>query len=349
MRSTTAILLLLVATLVGCQKNGVEPVPDSYWETADPAALGMQADSLSRAIELARDMPNFYALLVARHNKLATEAYFRGKRATSLYHLRSVTKNFVSALAGMAIEQGLVDSLNASIKSDFPAIISGEKEAITVGHLLNMASGLTWDEDTEVIPLIQHQIPDPVTAILSRPLEAPPGIAYNYNSVSTHIVAEIISQRAIMPFEQYADEQLLTPLGITSYAWERDPEGRVWGGFGLQLTARDVAKLGQLYLDGGQWQGAQLVPADWVDMSFVAQIDVPTSPTDYSLQWRVSESTGTTIMFGLGFGGQVLMVIPEKDMVIVALQEHFVSFDQSGTQWQNFASRIFGPIFRSVE
>ncbi|MDX1406949.1 MAG: serine hydrolase domain-containing protein, partial [Saprospiraceae bacterium] len=165
----------------------------------------------------------------------------------------------------------------------------------------------------------------------------------------SHIVADLISKHTGLPFEDYVKQRLFDPLGITRYSWERDPDGQVWGGFGLQLTARDLAKVGQVYLDQGRWQGSQLVPSDWVERSSVAQIEVPTSNSGYSLQWWISESTGTRIFFGLGFGGQVLMVIPAKDIVIVALQEHLVSFSQSNTQWQNFATRIFGPVFRSVD
>ncbi|MDX1408191.1 MAG: serine hydrolase domain-containing protein, partial [Saprospiraceae bacterium] len=168
MRVLVVASLALIATLVGCQNNGIEPTGDTYWVTADPAEMGMDPDSLSKAVDLAANMPNFYALLVTRSNRLVSENYFKGRQATQLYHLRSVTKNIVSAAAGMALDQGILDSLNASIQPDYPAIVTGDKAAITLAHLLNMASGLEWDEDTEVIPLIQHQIPDPVLTILGR-------------------------------------------------------------------------------------------------------------------------------------------------------------------------------------
>ena len=338
---------LSVFFLIACNKETIEP--DDFWEVVSPESQGLDADSIEKAVDRAASLNNFYALLVVKNQKLVVEEYFKGKKSSDLFHLRSVTKNVTSALAGIAFGDQLLDGLEQSIQPFFPDQVQGDKSAITLGHLLNMTSGFQWDEDVEVLDLIEHRIADPVDNVLSRSLTSTPGSTFNYNSASPHIVSYIIRQQANQSFLDYAKKELFDPLGIEQFAWTKDPQGAVWAGFGLQLRARDLARFGQLYLNNGAWQGKQIVPESWVEMSANAQVDIPGAGSDYSLQWWISGSLDTPLYFGLGYGGQVLMLLPEKNMMVIALQESLVSLEDNQAQWNRFASEVFPTIYRSLE
>ena len=343
------LILLLFSTILilSCNKENLEP--DDFWQSVSPESQGLNPDSVEKAIDAAAKLSNFYALLVVKNEKLVVEEYFKGKKAADLFHLRSVTKNFTSALTGIAIQENLLEGIEQSIQPFFPDLVKGDKTAITIGHLLNMTGGFEWKEDTEVLDLIEHRISDPVTEVLSRPLTDTPGSTFKYNSASPHIVSYIISQQAKQSFRQYAQKKLIDPLGIKTFSWTEDPEGAAWGGFGLQLRARDLARFGQLYLNDGTWEGKQIVPENWVNRSSTVQVDIPHSNWDYSFQWWISGNLDTPIYFGLGYGGQTLMLLPEKNMMVIALQESLVSLEDNQAQWDRFVSRVFTPVFRALE
>jgi len=344
-------LSVYIFIFLSCSKEDVPEIiiSDSYWQTDNPENHGFDLEKLQQGIDNASKAPNFYGLLVIRNNKLLVEEYFNGKNSNDLFHLRSITKNFTSALTGIAIEENLIESLDSEIGTYFPNTLEGKKSEITIRHLLNMASGLEWDENNEIIDLIEYRIPNPVETVMARNLASDPGITFNYNSVSPHIVSEIINSTQNETFLDYAKNKLLEPLGITEFEWEQDNNGNSWGGFGLQISGRDLAKFGQLYLNNGMWESQQLVPHQWIQLSQTSQIDIPNSTTDYSLQWWVADNLSDKVFFGQGFGGQALMIIPDKDLIIIGLQEYFVNFDQSDIQLSNFLGDIFTPIYQSVQ
>ncbi len=340
---------LVFLFLTACQKdnNRAQP-PDAYWQVDSPGNQGLQTDSVEKIIQVARDLPNFYALIVIRNNRLIVEEYFNGQGPNDLQHLRSITKNFTSALTDIAIQKGIIDSLDERLLQDFPDALSENKINMTIRHLLNMSSGLEWDEDAEVVPLIEHEISNPVTTILSRSLLHEPGTVFNYNSVSPHIVSTIISTRSGISFEQFAEDYLFEPLGMLDYAWTRDPTGKVWGGFGLQITPRDLAKFGQLYLQQGQWDGNPLITMDWIKLSQTTQIETASGNAGYSLQWYISKSFSSPLFFGNGYGGQGLMILPEEKMIVVGMHHYLVTQEQNSQQWGNFINRVFIPLFNAL-
>lgn len=348
MRFIYFLLFSCLSTFLACQKGDITPV-DSYWNTEDPALHHFDVDTLSAALAAAGLLPNFYAVLVARDGKLVAEKYYNGKKAHDLFHLRSITKNITSALTGIALSEGYLDSVDVSIKSYFPGQINGEKEAITIRHLLNMTSGLTWDENKEINGLIDHKIPDPLDYLLSRELSDAPGSTFNYNSLSPHVIARILTEETGKSLPALATENLFRPLGIERYEWLTDPQGAAWGGLGLQLTARDLAKFGQLYLNEGNWEGRRLIPASWVRQSAEAQIETYSPTSGYSFLWWTSRNQGTPIYYGQGYGGQALMLIPEKNLLVVAFQEYYVPSEQSALQWKNFVEKVFLPVFRAAK
>lgn len=300
-------------------------------------------------MDVAAELPNFYALLVIRDQKIVAEAYYKGRSADDLFHLRSITKNFTSAATGITLEEGKIADVDASLQPYYPDLLQGEKAGITIRQLLNMASGLEWDEEREVIPLIEHRVPDPISYLLTKPLVDTPAVTFNYNSLSPHVVADVLVRETGTPLPEIVETRLFKPLGIERYAWTTDPKGAAWGGFGLQLRARDLAKFGQMYLNGGRWESEQLVPAAWVEQSERRQIQFPGSTGGYSYQWWISNTLDSPLYYGQGYGGQALMLMPEKNMLVVAFQEYFVDGEQQNRQWRNFVDQVFLPIYGAAE
>ncbi len=344
-------LSILILIAPGCTSDDdqlIQPL-DEFWVAESPENLGFDESALQEVMNEAERLANFKALLIIRGGKLAVEEYWIGSNVNSLHHLRSITKNFTSSMIGIALEQGEIAAVDASLADYYPDL-NTSKAAITIRHLLNMSSGLIWDEDTEVLDLIEGRITEPVSDQLSRELDTIPGTLFNYNSASTHVLADLLSKQSNLPFEHLVEDQLFEPLGIADYQWDRDPNGAVWGGFGLQLTARDLAKLGQLYLNSGHWEGQQVIPGSWVSASSTEQILLPRSSTaGYSNQWWISKSLNTQLFYGQGYGGQGLMILPDEQMVVVVFQEHLVSGEQSIRQWRNFIDNVFLPLLDTVD
>jgi len=156
-----------------------------------------------------------------------------------------------------------------------------------------------------------------------------------------------LTQQTEQSLKELANDQLFGPLGIKKFAWSQDTEGAEWGGFGLQLTARDLAKFGQLYLNDGIWEKQEIISPVWIEQSTQKQIAATNS--DYSLQWWISRTSETPIYFGHGYGGQLLFLIPENNLLVIGLHEYFVSNEQSNQQSSNFIEQVFNPIFQALD
>jgi CubicO group peptidase (beta-lactamase class C family) len=346
MKSFSFLFIFCVALSTSCQKDIV--IEDDYWTVEDPANLGFDEEGLKTALDNAKELPNFYSLLVIRNNKIAVEEYYNGKDANDLFHLRSITKNISSALVGISLEEGLIESVDSSLINYYPELITGEKEAITIRNMLNMSSGLDWVEDDEIVAVLNNLVQDPIPYTLSKELVEIPGSTFNYNSLSPHVVTNIISENSGKALRQYAIDKLLGPLGISQFVWPQDPNGEEWGGLGMQLKARDLAKFGQLYLNGGSWEGNQIVPESWVTESSQSQIQTFSETSGYSYQWYTSTNLDVPIYFGQGFGGQSLILVPNKNLMILAFQKFDVGFPQAEDQWNDFITEVFTPIYQSV-
>ncbi|WP_420322984.1 serine hydrolase domain-containing protein [Flagellimonas sp.] len=343
------LCLFFSISLFSCQKDDTQLIPKDAEPPTDVIQDGLNITLLQKAVKNASESSNFYGLVVIKDEKVIIEEYFRGKGPEDRFPIRSITKNFTSALTGIAIDQGLLDDLDYQIKNAYPELAGTSKEQITVRHLLNMSSGLKWNEEQEVVDLIELKIQDPIGELLSRDLETEPGTIFNYNTVSPHIVTDIIAKKSGVSFKDYAIANLLDPLEISSFSWDTDPDGNVWGGLGLELKTRDLSKFGQLFLNNGMWNGKSVVPTEWVTLSSTAQIDLPQSTSKYSLQWYVADNLDRKVYFGQGFGGQVLMLIPDENMMIIAVQEYLVTFAQNNQQWINFQEKVFPLIYQSIQ
>ncbi|MDX1393669.1 MAG: serine hydrolase [Gemmatimonadota bacterium] len=309
------------------------PVPDgpielsAPWVEAPPALVGVDEAGLSAAIAQASGIGRLRSLLVVKDGLLIAEEYFGGASVETLHDVRSVTKSVVATLTGIAIDEGHIASLDDPIDLHLdPAVapLTTEQRAITVRHLLNMTGGFEWDESGgggDYAAWITSG--DHLGFLLDRPLETPPGSAFRYNSAAVHLLGVVVASAVDEPLEIYADRVLFSPLGVTAVAWERLADGFVNGGAGIDLRARDLARLGQLYLQDGVSGDGGVLPHGWVEaatqpaFSWRGSYGALDSYT-YGRLWWISESQPETAYLAWGYGGQFIYVVPDLELVVVA-------------------------------
>jgi len=325
------------------------------WMTSTPEAEDLDEAKLRQALETIRGgkYPRVDAVIVARHGRLVAEGYFNGFGPDALHDLRSAGKSFISALAGIAVGQGLfaVDDPIAQLIPQFDqhANMSDRKRAITVRHLLNMSSGLDCSDWTTSSPGWEERMytqKDWVGFILDLPMVFGPGTIPSYCTGGVVVLGHIIAVRSGRNLDDYADTWLLGPLGINQVIWRRQPDGQATGGTGMRLRPRDAAKLGQLYLDGGLWNGVRVVPEAWVIES---QLRATTLGGDgYGfLWWKRSflDSHGRTVdaFFASGNGGNFVFVLPALELVVTFTGSNYNS-DLSDQPFDILANDILSAV-----
>ena len=184
---------------------------------------------------------------------------------------------------------------------------------MTIEHLLTMTSGLDWPEGDPIYSQLWNS-PDWVQFVLNRPMLVEPGSRFNYNSGCSHVLSAIVAERSGVLTQDFAYERLFAPLGFSNVDWNLTAGGLAIGGWGLNLTPRDMAKFGYLYLNEGVWDGQQIVPAAWVQSSVTPHIE--TGQTfSYGYQWWTYPKWGAYA--AKGRYGQLIFVIPDYEMVVV--------------------------------
>lgn len=323
---------LAAALLLTACATGGAPAPDGAAETplpGDPTDEPLPTPSPSPSASETRTPPAVDAALsevaagdtpltslaVMHHGELLGAAYGPGLDARTPQPVWSVTKSVVSVLTGIAVDEGLLrlDTPLTELLGDAAARHPG----LTVEHLLTMRSGLGL-ADTELGFVQLYRSDDWVTAILDREAEHPPGEVFAYCSACVHLLTAALDE-VTGGLAAFADDRLFGPLGFGEVAWERANDGTdvPIGGWGLALTVEELARLGQLFLDGGVWEGRSLVPADWVAASTADQVDVGAAFEDwqvgYGYLWWVH---GTGAYAATGRGGQLVVVVPGSDLVV---------------------------------
>lgn len=308
------------------------PQPD--WQTATPEDEGMESAALTKLVALGKTL-RFDSLLIARHGRIVLDAAYDPYKADDLHIINSSTKAVVSTLIAMLHKDGTLDSLDHPVLDFFSdrkiANVDERKRAITVQHLLNMTSGLDWDEgymggpEKSIVEMTTS--PDWVQYILDRPMAHAPGETFYYDSGNSHLLSAIVTKLTGRSAEDFAKERLFAPLGITEHAWFRDPQGVSGGGFGLALKPRDMARIGYLYLRQGRWGEQQLLRPEWIEAVNHATISM-NAPFDplmtYADQfWALPDRR---VFMAVGYHCQVIMVLPDPDIVAVMTARDFCPF-----------------------
>jgi CubicO group peptidase (beta-lactamase class C family) len=261
-----------------------------------------------------------HGVVVVRHGYLVVDAYLHPFAPDSRHVIRSCTKSIVSALVGIAIDERYIEGVDQPVLDFFPqrsvANLDANKEAMTLEHLLTMTSGLNCQDSylyrwTGMMDMRGSD--DWVQFVLDLPMREEPGTRFEYCNGASFLLSAIIQETTGMSALAFAEEHLFGPLGISDVDWPSNPQGISIGYSELRMIPHDMAKIGYLYLNEGLWDGEEVVPSAWVEASTRKHV-AATLQDGYGYQWWV-DSSG--VYMALGYGGQFILVVPEKDMVVV--------------------------------
>ena len=228
-----------------------------------PEAQGASSAGIRAAIEALDALGGIHGVLVLRGGSVIAETWWQPYEPQHQQLLFSVSKSVTSTAVGLAIADGLFDLDSRVIDilaEDAPADPDENLAALTVRHLLTMTTG----HAAELMESLDRSEGSWVRTMLAEPVQHAPGSVFLYNTGATYLLSAIVQKTTGQTLTQYLEPRLFAPLGITGARWESSPEGIDVGGFGLRILLEDVALFGQLYLQHGQWNGAQLVPAEWI-------------------------------------------------------------------------------------
>lgn len=334
-------IALALSLLAGCAAPTATPAPlptseqvftqpywpTQGWRTSTPEEQGLDSAKLADGLQaLKEESIGIDSLLIIRNGYVVLDAYFYPYDNTIPHKLASVTKSVMTTLIGIAADQGKL-RLDQPMVSFFPdrtiANLDARKERITIRHLASMMNGfasgcLAGDEPTLNA---MRSNPDWVQAALDRKMAGEPGTSFCYDSPGMHLLSAILQKATGMTALDFARQNLFEPLGIREVYWQSDPQGHSHGWGDLYLTPRDAAKIGYLWLNGGVWEGKQIVSAAWVQDSVKAHSQG--GMDDYGYGWWVSEDS----YYAMGRGGQNIKVYPAYHAIVVTTARGF-DYDQ---------------------
>ncbi len=341
------VLYLLLLILVTCQKppqaqKAIHQISSSHLENLD-AALN------------SGEFENIHSILISQNDSLIYKRYLPGRdytwgnvdlgtvlyNDTTLHDTRSISKSVVSACIGIALDRGIIQSLEQKVFEFFPNYVhfgDSIKNQITLRHLLTMSDGLKWDESGTPITgseIEMENSEDPIAFILSQPMEYAPGEKWNYNGGATELLAQVIQKQSGLTIYEFAQLYLFEPLEISKHQWVNyGSNGIPAGPSGLRLTSLDLLKIGQLYLNGGKWKGRQILSDKWVKESLKTSIykeEFKAVKAGYGYQfwtWEHPTETGSHYLaVAHGLGDQKIYVDQKNELLVVVTAGNYFNPD----------------------
>ena len=324
----------------------VDPVDDSdSWTFSTPEEQGMDPTVLDSGWAAFEESEVVISIIVIRHDAIVLERYFNAGHAQYASNVFSTSKSILSSLVGIAIEEGYLDDVDQTVADLLPDYFADiddlAKGEVTLRHMLTMTPGMPWEEDMDYF-LGTFYADDPVQAVWEYPMFAEPGETFRYHTGMTHTMSKILTQVTGMTTCDYAYQVLFDPLDITVEHWSIDPAGVFIGGTHLFLTARELARFGLLFLHDGEWNGEQVVPADWVAES--TQHSGLGDFERYGYWWWLAEIGGYDVVAALGMGGQLIFIIDDLDLVVVSTTSTTAMVDTPRLAWDYLRDQVIPSI-----
>jgi CubicO group peptidase (beta-lactamase class C family) len=348
------LILLGTGAFVMTQTATVASAAPFDWTAVSPAEAGFAPDLAARldAALAAGRLPNLHGVIVVRGGKLVLERYQPGAdmswnrslgvvafRPDTLHDLRSVTKSITGLVYGIALAQGKVPAPEAKLMPLFPQYpdlaADPARQHLTVGHVLGMTMGTDWDELS--IPytnpanseIAMERAADRYRFILERKIMGEAGVRWTYNGGATALLGALIARGTGQSLPDFVRAALFEPLGIGAFEWMRGADNTPSAASGLRMTPRDLARIGQMVLQKGKWQGTTVVPSSWLDAALQPRVAIEAWGVSYGYQWYVGKTpTGVRWVGAMGNGGQRLYVLPELDLVVVTTFGNYDTPDQ---------------------
>jgi CubicO group peptidase (beta-lactamase class C family) len=328
--------------------------PTSNWRSCRPEEVGMDSNKLLKVYDYVADPAMFTkGIVIIRDGYIVGESYFDGNNEYSRFESYSMAKSFMSALIGISLDQEILESVDTQIYHFYPELLrkkgirirggilnsghstsgeifietlpSSEKKYITIRDILQMSSGLEWNEsDNDFFSDVPKMIlsDDYIQYVLGKPLTHEPGTYWRYSSGDSMLLSGIIERATGRTAYAFGYDNLFLTIGIPNISWESDPAGHTIGGWGIDATVREFAKFGHLYLNKGWWDGEQVVSEGWVDESVRP---ISEGVNFYGYQWWLKPDSGGNqgsivpddVFYAQGLLNQNIFIIPGEDIVIV--------------------------------
>jgi CubicO group peptidase (beta-lactamase class C family) len=312
----------VVGLLLACSGRGGKD--DGLFQQSVPENAGVHTEGILRFLdEIQTKGIDLHSLMIIRHGKAITEGYWYPYQSSYRHIMHSVSKTFTSTAIGFAVQEKLLtvnDKVVSFFPDELPPVVSPYLEELTIKHLLTMSAG------QEPAPAFSLDDGNWVKLFLATPVVHQPGSVFLYNSYASYMLSAIIQKVTGETTFDYLKPRLLDPLGITDASWEEGAGGISAGGWGMRIKTRDMARLGQFYLQEGRWNGQQLLSKDWIKAATSLQIYQQREPLSleeelhgewvqgYGYQiWRCTNNAYRAD----GANGQLVIVMPEQDAVVI--------------------------------
>lgn len=275
-------------------------------------------DSIPNMVADLDEIGPISSILIDQEGEIIAEEYFGRMNSNRAHNIKSASKSILSILVGIAIDRGYLDGVHQPIGEFFPDYFEANpdslKEAITIGDLLTMRSGLASTSRSSYGRWVISN--NWIHYKLSRPMSGTPGIDRDYSTGNTHLLSVIITRASGMSTREFANRYLFDPMNIRLAGWDRDPQGYYMGGNNMAFFPRDLIKIGKLMEDMGQYNGEQLVPASWIVESVKPVTGRRTGINNYGYLWFRRNTGGFETIYAFGNGGQYIFILPEIESVI---------------------------------
>ena len=350
--------ILILALLVGCDSVDIldsspsseelamveyTPLPRDDWDVSTPQEQGLESDLVAELYYDAAQLDTLYSVLIIKNGKLIAEKYFNKGSVNQEPLLQSASKSYISALVWIAIEQGCLSGIDAKLVDFFPEIAGQitdpRKNQITIEEMLQMRSGYPDEEtDQAYMDALYWGVYPPL--IEDFPLVCDPGTCFNYSNLTYSWLAILLSRSCEGDLRLFAQEHLFEPMDTEVGDWLKDREGNYIGSGGIHTTARNAARFGQVYLDGGAHDGTQVISSAWVRDSLQSYSEKTKNYSlvfkdlGYGYGWWTASVGDHDFVFAWGHGGQLIVLLEDLDMVIVTTADPFFR-ENSGDSWKN--------------
>ncbi|MFC1502389.1 serine hydrolase domain-containing protein [bacterium] len=344
-----SVVVSFILFILACDTNPITETPDYFvWNTTPPDMQGMDPQVLDSAFTQAQQTGYIDGLLVIRNGFIVGEDYYNGYTKKSPHTIMSVSKSFLSALTGIALQRGYIDSLEEKVLDYFPEYIfpgmDERKYLITIRHLLTMRMGIPGEsEDNYGVYNSIYSSDNWIKTTIEYPLVFTPGERMRYNTFQTHLISATLTKASEMSTLDLARILLTNPMNITIDGWEQDPQGYYFGGNSMFFTPREMAVLGYVYLNGGRLNNVQIVPQEWVELTLSPSTN--NGPNEwgawknynYAYLWWLGQMNSYDLFMAYGYGGQFIICFPDLDLIVVTTANNMVYPDASTIQeWAIF-------------
>jgi len=336
----TLIFLSILILFTGCLKDenlktgDITYVPIEIgdgWEVNTETSQIFDMNIFNEVMNLVYSNDDFVllrSLVVVKNGQLVAEAYPRTQAdRTTPRQTWSVTKSYMSMLTGIAFDKGFIQSVSDPVFNYIPEYLQfayPQLQPLTIEECLTMRSGIDYDNDGWEEEEVLAMVPNDLTKyILQRPMKFLPGEVTDYKNSDPQLMVKVISNATQTDFLEFAKQNLFEPLGITNYHWSRNRCNTPYGGFGLFLTPRDLAKTGQMLLDNGIWKNKRILSEEWIKEATTSKTNI--YGFDYGYYFWIDKTKN--YFFTWGARGQYFFVVPDKDLVVVITSEPFVEND----------------------